>query len=98
MNVEAAATEPCKSIETPPLEVVSAFRDNETNAGITVNKDWPLVTVNLTPASEVDRALSSVAFRLVPESQPACLPLMETACVVLFHPSACVVLEVLPRI
>ena len=50
MNVEAAATEPCKSIETPPLEVVSAFRDNETNAGITVNKDWPLVTVNLTPA------------------------------------------------
>jgi hypothetical protein len=39
-----------KSIETPPLEVAPAFRDNETDAGIAVNKGWPLVTVNLTPA------------------------------------------------
>ena len=52
----------------------------------------------LTPTSKVDPALSSIASRLLPKSQPACLPLMETAGVVLFHPSACVMLEVLPRI
>jgi hypothetical protein len=56
------------------------------------------MTSFLTPASEVSLALSSVASHLLPESQPACLPLMEAVCLVLFHPSACVVLEVLPRI
>jgi hypothetical protein len=50
----------------------------------------------LTPASKVDPTLSSVTSCLLPKSQPTCLPLIETASVVLFHPSACVVLKVLP--
>jgi hypothetical protein len=56
-----------------------------------------MATANLAPASEVDLALSSVASRELPQLT-ACLPSMEAACLVLFHPSAYVVLGVLPRI
>jgi hypothetical protein len=36
------------------------------------------MTSFLTPASEVGLAISSIASRLLPEFQPACLLLMET--------------------
>jgi hypothetical protein len=82
------------------LESRISFRDNETDTGITVNKDWPLVMVSLIPASEVNHAVSSLAsgqLRKLPQP-PTCLPLMEAAYLVLFHHFASLVLGVVPRI
>ena len=55
---------------------------------------WPLATVNLTPASEVDLALSSVVSFLL----PVCLCLMEAPSLVPPHPAAYLVLGVVPQI
>jgi hypothetical protein len=82
-------------IKRNPPKVVSAFGDNETGVGDTVNKDWPIATANLTPSSKLDLAPFSVVSCLLRELP--CLPSIEAVSLDFFHPFACPVLGVVPR-